>query len=146
MNGENTVVSLETEDSGILVSATVTLQEGKNTLVFSAADVLNNILSATVVINRDSTSPELALTAPAAQWQAEDQYQLTGTVTDENSGLASVLFGSALLTVTDNAFSTTTTLTEGLNTLGCMDIHFNTKIQSNYPLVPKFYERALKPS
>ncbi|MEJ2075731.1 MAG: hypothetical protein P8X79_19960, partial [Reinekea sp.] len=98
-----------------LVNATVALTEGTNNLAFSATDVLGNRVTNTFAINRDSTAPVLSLAEPASPWQLDAQYQLTGTVTDDNAGIASVSLGSEQLLVADDRFTSVQTLVDGLN-------------------------------
>jgi RHS repeat-associated protein len=97
-------------------SIEVALAEGETTLVARAIDTLGRDAEASVVVRRDSTAPELEITAPAEGARiAAAEVAIEGTVEVEE-GLTVTVNGVAA-TVTGGTFSATVPLAAGENRL-----------------------------
>lgn len=98
-------------------SATVSLEEGSNTLEAAAFDTLGHRAGASVLVHREGEAPAIAITAPAAGARlAAATVDVAGTVADQ-PGLA-VTVGGAPATVSGGAFSlAAVALAEGENRL-----------------------------
>jgi RHS repeat-associated protein len=102
-------------------STTVTLAppDGAKTITAVATDVSGKQTPASVEIILDTTSPEVAVTSPAADARvvASNELTLSGTVSDALSGVAGVTCNGSAATVSGGTFTCHVTLLEGSNSV-----------------------------
>lgn len=117
-----------TVDSSGNFAATVTLAEGQNAIQVTSRDAAGNIAKATVNVVLDTIAPAITVTTPVeGAIFASGTAEVAGTVVDAN--LATLKVNGNVVTVTNNAFSTSVTLVEGANaiTLEATDLAGNVK-------------------
>lgn len=102
--------------SGSTYTATVSLSEGSNTITVTGSNQVNLTTTKTVSVTRDSTAPTIALTSPTTgQMVSNATFTVTGTVSDDRSGVSGVTVNGGAATVSGGTFSRTITLSEGAN-------------------------------
>ncbi len=99
--------------------AEVTLKEGKNTITITATDKAGNKAAKTITVTLDTTPPTITITSPEDGIETSDDFvNVSGTITDDLSGIDSATInGNSLTLNSDGSFSTTVSLTEGDNTI-----------------------------
>lgn len=129
---KNAVVTVNgnyaTVDTSGNFAATVTLAEGTNAIQVASKDAAGNIAKTTVNVILDTIVPTLTVATPIeGEIFATGTAVVAGTVTDAN--FATLKVNGNAVTVTNNAFSTSVTLTEGTNaiTLEATDLAGNVK-------------------
>ncbi|MCX8173904.1 MAG: Ig-like domain-containing protein [Thermoplasmata archaeon] len=129
---KNAVVTVNgnyaTVDSAGNFAAVVTLAEGTNAIQVTSRDAAGNIAKTTVNVVLDTIAPVVTVTTPVeGAIFATGTAAVAGTVVDAN--LATLKVNGNVVTVTNNTFSTSVTLTEGANaiTLEATDLAGNAK-------------------
>lgn len=104
--------------SGTTYTATVSIPEGANTITVIGTNQVGLTTTKTVSVTRDSTAPTIALTAPTAgQMVSNAAFTVTGTVSDDRSGVAGVTVNGGAAAVSGGIFSRGITLAEGANAI-----------------------------
>lgn len=105
-------------DTDATYSTPITAPEGLHTLSFFGRDAVGNASAVqTLTLNVDSVGPTITIMSPTAP-TAHSPVTITGTVTDETSGVASLLLSDNTVALgTDGSFTTTSTLRAGVNPL-----------------------------
>lgn len=99
-------------------TAAVSLSEGANTITVIAQNQVGLSTTKTVSGTKDSIAPSIALTAPTAgQIVSNASFTVTGTVSDDRSGISGVTVNGAAASVSGSMFSRTLTLAEGTNAI-----------------------------
>jgi RHS repeat-associated protein len=139
-NWNNTAVTVSFVCSDALsgvatCSSPVTLtNEGANQIVSgTAVDKAGNQASTTATINIDKTPPVISIATPANNTiVSTPALQVTGTVTDALSGVASVSCNGTAAVFQGSGFNCSLTLTQGLNNIAvsATDVAGNTASQS----------------
>jgi hypothetical protein len=98
-------------------SAPVTLtNEGLHSITGSATDSAGNTSTRAVAVKIDKTGAIITINSPAnASAVAANEIEITGTVTDPLSGVASVLCGTQPAALSGSTFTCTMALADGLN-------------------------------
>jgi len=122
LNGEDQALTLTDATDSTHFTADLTLKEGANTLELLSTDTVGNEQRLSYQVNLDSHAPTIELAQPEPYWRNSDAIQISGRISDDNSGLDQLNYhwaGQAFpLTLDDTgAFSLNLTLTEGDNTL-----------------------------
>lgn len=108
--------------SGGAFSATISLNEGANTLTAVAADAAGNTASSSIVVTRsktvvDAVLPLVAITSPANESKTtETNIQVAGSASDDTE-LASVTVNGVNATISGGTFSATVALSDGANAI-----------------------------
>ena len=118
LNGQDIPLTSDIDAGVFTFTADLMLSEGTNELVLTATDAVGNSRTLTRTLNLDTVAPVLTVEEPEPYWQAEPGYALTGQVTDDNSGVTTVVYqhGDQSGDVTweaDGTFSLPVTLLEG---------------------------------
>ena len=110
VNGNNVPVS------GGNFSTNVTLNEGSNTIQVVATDLFGNQATVTRTVARDSISPQLTITQPAAGAVINAaQVSVSGTVTDASA--VTVTVNGVAATLNNGGYTATIPLSPGANTI-----------------------------
>lgn len=112
------------------------LNEGPNLITVSVRDSINNYAAESVLINRDSTAPQITITDPKPLSSTNtNQIIVSGTVDDPN---ASVSVNGVAASISANTYSASIVLAnQGVNTINVVasDLYGNTSstnMQINY--------------
>ena len=110
-------------------TAMVSLNEGENTPAIILTDKIGNERNENIIINLDTVKPNYLITSNDTTIQSG--YNVTGTVSDDNSGIATVTFDGSELNLNANAWSKNVSLSEGLNIFNIVvtDVAGNTKTE-----------------
>src|SRR5579859_570972 len=154
-NNTSVTVSFNCADalSGVAsCSAPVSLtNEGASqTVTGTAVDKAGNSASTTAIVNIDKTPPVISITTPLNNALVSSALlQVTGTVTDALSGVASVSCNGLAATIQSGAFGCSVALAAGVNTINVLaaDIAGNTASQSisvnfGFPIIADFSPKS----
>ncbi len=134
LNGQLFVVSTEGES----FEWPVTLNEGVNNFVLTAEDTAGNIQQLNFSKILDTTAPNLMLDQSMPVMTAESSVQITGSVADGQSGLASLMLQLAggaeqSINVLNGQFSLTMSL-DDISTLATLTATDNVGLQTTSPI------------
>lgn len=104
--------------TGTTYTATVPLAEGDNTLTVIGTNSVGLTTAETVTGTLDTVPPEIAITSPTAgQMVSNAAFTVTGTVSDNRSGVSGVTVNGEAATVSGGTWSMALTLAEGVNAI-----------------------------